>query len=198
MPEWTCTNETLALAFTLIGGLATFLSFIYVKIVKPGITLIQSHDNVVTTLTAIKKELTTNGGNSLKDAVICLGKTCDRIETRQKVMEQRTKASLHYHNVPLLETDHHGRLAWANNSFYEMVSQKIESIEGYDWLIFIHEDDREDFLEEFQSCLKMNRKLIKDCKDCEDKPIHLVGFPYKISEESQGGFLLSITHNKEI
>jgi len=189
--------ETITLIFSILGGLGTFISLIWVKIVKPAITLIKNQEIVSKTLETIKKELTTNGGNSLKDAIIDLKGTCNRIETRQKVMEQRTKAALHYSNTALFETDSHGRLIWTNNSFYELTRDSINNVEGYDWLAYIDEEDREDFFSEFKSCIDMNRKFIKLTKNCDNQPIKIVGFPYKINEEAHGGFLVSISQIKE-
>jgi PAS domain-containing protein len=185
--------EHITLVFTVLGGLGTFLSLIWVKAIKPVIKLLQSQEDLIHSLQAIKKELTTNGGNSLKDAVIDLRTTIGRMETRQKVIEQRTKAALHYTKEALFETDDHGRLVWTNYSFYELTSDLINSVDGYDWLSYIHEEEREEFFNEFRSCLDMNRKFVKITRNCEDKTIKLIGFPYKINDSSHGGFLVSIS-----
>lgn len=190
--------EHITLIFSILGGLGTFFSLIWIKAIKPTIKILQSQENVIKTLETIKKELSTNGGNSLKDSIIDLKGTCNRIETRQKVMEQRTKAALHYNNVALFETDDHGRLIWTNNSFYELTGDHINSVDGYDWLTYIDEEDREDFFTEFKSCVNMNRKFVKLTKSCDGKNIKLVGFPYKINDEKHGGFLVSISEVKEI
>ncbi len=189
--------ENITLVCSLFGGICTVFSLIWVKAIKPIIRLVQSQEQVTKNISDIKKELMTNGGNSLKDSIIELKGTCNRIETRQKVIEQRTRAALHYNNAALFETDDHGRLIWTNNSFYELTSDSITSVDGYDWLTYIHEDDREDFFNEFQSCIEMNRKFVKLTKNCDGKPIKLVGFPYKINETSHGGFLINISEVKE-
>ena len=185
--------EYITLIFTVIGGLGTFLSLTWVKIIQPIIKLLQNQEDLIYSLQTIKKELTTNGGNSLKDAVIDLKITIGRMETRQKVIEQRTKAALHYTKEALFETDDHGRLVWTNYSFYELTSDLINSVDGYDWLSYIHEDEREEFFHEFKSCLDMNRKFVKITQNCENKTIKLIGFPYKINDSSHGGFLVSIS-----
>lgn len=190
--------EHITLIFSILGGLGTFFSLIWVKAIKPTIKILQSQESVMKTLETIKKELSTNGGNSLKDSIIDLKGTCSRIETRQKVMEQRTKAALHYNNIALFETDDQGRLVWTNNSFYELTSDHINSVDGYDWLTYIDEEDREDFFTEFKSCVNMNRKFVKLTKSCDGKNVKLVGFPYKINDEKHGGFLVSISEVKEI
>lgn len=190
--------ESITLICTLLGACGTILSLVWVKAIKPTISFLQSQEIITKSIQDIRKELTTNGGNSLKDSIIELKGTCNRIETRQKVLEQRSKAALHYNNVALFETDTTGRLTWTNNSFYELTADSINSVDGYDWLNYIYEDDREDVFEEFKSCIDMNRKFVKIVKNCNGKNIKLLGFPYKINEQTHGGFLISVSEIKEI
>jgi hypothetical protein len=190
--------ENITLIFSIFGGLGTFFSIIWVKVIKPAIKLVQGQEEVFKSLETIKKELTTNGGNSLKDAVVDLRSTCNRMEKGQKVIEQRTKAALHYNDAVLFETDDHGRLTWTNNNFYELTQDVINSVEGYDWLNYAAEEEREDLFDELKSCLKMNRKLVKTVKTVDGKTVKMTGFPYRINEKEHGGFLVSISQIKEI
>lgn len=185
--------ENITIAFSVFGGLITFLSILWAKIISPLIKIVDNQEEFKSSLNTIKKELTTNGGNSLKDTIIDLRGTCSRIENRQKVIEQRTKAALHYNNVALFETDEHGRLTWTNSNFYDLTCDSITSVEGYDWLTYIKEEEREELFDEFKSCLDMNRKFVMTVTNCKNQPIKLVGFPYKINENSHGGFLVSLT-----
>jgi PAS domain-containing protein len=189
--------ENITFIFSLLGGVITFLSVIWVKIIKPIFQIIDNQEDITKSIETIKKEVTTNGGNSIKDAIIDLKGTCSRIESRQKIIEQRTKAALHYNNVALFETDEQGRLTWTNSNFYDLTSDSVTSVEGYDWLTYIKEDEREDFFTEFKSCLEMNRKFVKESTNCENQKIKFVGFPYKINEQSHGGFIVSLTLVKE-
>ena len=188
--------EYIPIAFSIFCALCTFFSLVWVKAVKPVIKLIQDHENVNNSIKAIKSELSTNGGNSIKDAIIDLRKICHRIEIRQKIIEQRTKAGLHYSNTPLFETDNNGRLIWNNSLFFDFVNSY--DVEGYDWLNFIQEEDRQELLKEFQSCLQTNRKLEKQTKTSDGKDINIIGFPYRISDSEHGGFLVSITNTQEV
>lgn len=185
--------ENITISFSVLGGLITFLSILWAKIISPLIKIVDNQEEFKSSLNTIKKELTTNGGNSLKDTIIDLRGTCSRIENRQKVIEQRTKAALHYNNVALFETDEHGRLTWTNSNFYDLTCDSITSVEGYDWLTYIREEEREELFDEFKSCLDMNRKFVMTVTNCKNQPIKLVGFPYKINENSHGGFLVSLT-----
>jgi PAS domain-containing protein len=189
--------EHITFIFSLFGGLITFLSVFWVKIVKPIFRIIDNQEDLTGSINTIKKELTTNGGNSIKDAIIDLRGTCSRIEDRQKVIEQRTKAALHYNDAALFETDQNGRLIWTNSNFYDLTSDSVSSVEGYDWLTYICEEEREELFEEFKSCLQMNRKFIKLTTNCDREKIKLIGFPYKINDDSHGGFIISISKVKE-
>jgi len=189
--------ENITLVFSLLGGIITFFSVIWVKIIKPLFKIIDNQETLTTSINTIKKELTTNGGNSIKDAIIDLRGTCNRIENRQKVIEQRTKAALHYNNAALFETDQHGRLIWTNSNFYDLTSHSISSVDGYDWLTYICEEEREELFEEFKSCLEMNRKFVKITNNCDGEKIKLIGFPYKINDNVHGGFIISISKVKE-
>lgn len=190
--------ESITLIISLLGGLGTFLSLVWVKAVVPVIKLMNGQELVSKAINDIKKELTTNGGNSLKDAVIDLRTTCHRMETRQKIIEQRTKAALHYSLVSLFETDKSGRITWANENFCKLTANKLQHAEGYDWISYIHEDEREEFLAEFNSCLEMNRKFIRVSKNCDSQYVQMVGYPYKINDHEHGGFLVSVTELKEV
>lgn len=192
MPE--ISLEMIPILVSILGAFGTVFSVIWVKLIKPVIRFVNNQEEVNLKIDDIKKELTTNGGNSLKDSILDLRKVCHRMEIRQKIIEQRTKAALHYSNLPLFETDNEGRLTWNNSLFFQFTSST--NVEGYDWLNFITEDDREDLLSEFKSCLNTNRKFRKETKSLDNKSITLTGFPYRISDSEQGGYLVSISENK--
>ena len=107
--------EVLAIIVSCIGGIGTLFTYLWKKAVKPIVKLCKNQDFFVESVEEIRKELKTNGGSSLKDTIIELKDTCNRIDNRQKVIEQRTKASLHYSNEALFETDEDGiwiEIAW--------------------------------------------------------------------------------------
>lgn len=184
--------EDITLLVTMVGTLATFLGGVWMKVLRPAMKFIDKHDEVVKSIETIEKEITCNGGGSLKDAVVRLSGTCENIERSQKVIEQRTKASLHYSNTALFETDEGGNLVWTNEPFFDLTGLTLTEIEGFDWLVYIHEDERDEFLSEFQSCLKMNRRFARTTKTSDNKDIRMVGFPYRINQKEHGGFLISV------
>lgn len=189
--------EHITLVFSLLGGVITFLSIFWAKIIKPIFQIIENQEDLTQSINTIKKEVTTNGGNSIKDAIIDLKGTCSRIECRQKVIEQRTKAALQYNNAALFETDEHGRLTWTNSNFYDLTCESIRSVDGYDWLTYVKESERDEFCQEFKSCLDMNRKFVKITTNCDGQKVKFIGFPYKITDNNHGGFIVSISIVKE-
>jgi len=75
------------------------------KLIVPVNKLFFSNEELIKTIQQIKLEVVTNGGKSIKDTVNGLKKTCENIEKRQRVIDQRTRASLHYLDAGLFETD---------------------------------------------------------------------------------------------
>ena len=196
MTEFNFNPEILAIIIGSLGSLAGFFTLAWKKVVSPLVKLCKNQDFFVESVQEIRKELKTNGGNSIKDAIICLKDTCERIEDRQRVIIQRTKAALHYSNVPLFETDEKGRLVWSNAYLCELTKDIATSIEGFDWINLFKEEEREEVMAEFQSCLKMNRRFSKISILQDGTEVRLLGYPYRISDTEHGGFLISITEKE--
>lgn len=177
-------QELMAMIISLLGGLGTFAMFVWKKLIVPAQKFIEDHEEVKESINTIKAEVVTNGGSSIKDAI-------GRIEERQKVLDQRSKASLHYHDEALFETDEHGNLIWGNERFQKILADKY-NIDSWDWITFIEEPKRENFLREFASCLEMSRKLDTETTSYEGKIVRFVGYPYKIKENLHKGFLIHL------
>jgi len=197
--------EILAIIVSGIGGATGLLTIMYKKFIKPIVKLCQNQDFFVESVAEIKKELSTNGGSSLKDAIIGMRESCERIENRQRVIIQRTKAALHYSSTALFETDKEGRLIWSNVNLIDLTKRSNTwskdanyMVEGFDWISLFKEEDRESVLSEFKSCLSMNRRFIKETELINGVKVRLLGYPYKITDAEHGGFLVSITEEKEV
>ena len=198
-------TEIIAIIIGGISGMGGLCTLFWQKFLKPIVKLCKNQDFFVESVEEIKKELCTNGGSSLKDAIISMRESCERIENRQKVIIQRTKAALHYSGTPLFETDKEGRLMWSNANLIELTKRSSKGwsksanymIEGFDWISLFKEEDREGVLSEFKSCLSMNRRFIKETELINGVKVRLLGYPYKITDTEHGGFLVSITEENE-
>ena len=98
-------------------------------------------------------------------------------------------------------TDKEGRLTWSNANLIELTKRSTNNsnymLEGFDWISLFKEEDREDVLVEFKSCLSMNRRFIKETTFNSGMKVRLLGYPYKINDTEHGGFLVSITPENE-
>jgi hypothetical protein len=189
------TPEFAGAVATLVGAGIAVLGFLYKAFAF--IRKFQTcQEEVKESIKVIKAEVTPNGGKSLKDTVNSLKKVCDRIDIRQKVLDQRSKAALHYNESPLFETDVKGRLTWCNEAFLEATSDNGSCREGFDWLTVIEDDRRDYFLTEFNSCLKMCRKIDIETVSVHGRPIRFVGYPYNIAKGIHEGFLIHL-YSKE-
>ena len=175
-------SEILAIVLPLLGAISGLFAFVWRKLIKPANSFLRDHEKIKASIQTIKEEVVTNGGRSLKDAVIQLKGTCDRIETRQKVINQRSKASLHYQNEALFETDKDGKLIWINDKFYQVTGETLTNMEGYNWVTIIDEPEREGFLKEFLSCIEMCRKLDIETTSNSGNTIRFVGYPYIVND----------------
>lgn len=188
--------QNISIVLTIIATICGFSTFTWKKLIKPTIIFVKSQHGILSSIETIKHEVVTNGGGSLKDAVIALQQTCSRIEKTQKVIEQRSKSSLHYHTQALFETDKSGALIWTNERFFELTGKTLSDIEGFNWISYVNEYDREEFITEFSSCMKMCRKF-EYKTEFTDKKYKFVGYPYKINESEHHGFLFHLSLIKE-
>ena len=186
-------SEVIAIVLPLLGAIGGLFAFVWRKLIKPANGFLKDHEKIKASIQTIKEEVITNGGRSLKDAVVCLKATCERIEDRQKVINQRSKASLHYQNEALFETDEDGKLIWINDKFYQVTGETLTNMEGYNWVTIIDEPEREGFLKEFLSCIEMCRKVDIETTSMSGKTIRFVGYPYKITDKAHQGFLVHLS-----
>ena len=186
-------SEIIAIVLPLLGAIGGLFAFVWRKLIKPANGFLKDHEKIKASIQTIKEEVVTNGGRSLKDAVIQLKGTCDRIEDRQKVINQRSKASLHYQNEALFETDEDGKLIWINDKFYQVTGETLTNMEGYNWVTIIDEPEREGFLKEFLSCIEMCRKLDIETTSNGGNTIRFVGYPYIVNDKAHHGFLVHVS-----
>ena len=186
-------SEVIAIVLPLLGAIGGLFAFVWKKLIKPANGFLKDNEKIKASIQTIKEEVVTNGGRSLKDAVVCLKATCERIEDRQIVINQRSKASLHYQNEALFETDEDGKLIWINDKFYQVTGETLTNMEGYNWVTIIDEPEREGFLKEFLSCIEMCRKVDIETTSMSGKTIRFVGYPYKITDKAHQGFLVHLS-----
>jgi len=191
------TSELIAIISGVLGLLGTFLAFGR-KFYKQVSSFIEAQEEVKESIKVIQNEVTPNGGKSLKDIVYKMKITCERMDVRQRVLDQRSKAALHYQKEALFEIDKSGNMTWCNEAFRTLMVEEGGVVStGKDWIAVVDEDSRKDFVEEVQSCLKMCRKIDVETVDTQGSVVYFIGFPYKIGRNNHEGFLIHLKIKKE-
>lgn len=184
------TQDQAAAIATLIGACIPFFVGIW-RVIKYLRKFLDEQRQIKDHLKVIKQEVTPNGGGSMKDIINNLKLAVDRIEIRQKILDQRSKATLHHTDHPLFETDKEGRLTWYNEALRDQTLEN-GSLEGHDWFSIVDEDSREAFITEVKSCLRMCRKIDIETISVNGCTIRFVGFPYKVGNSNHEGFLIHL------
>ena len=169
--------EITGIVLSLAGGLCASMAWGWKYIIKPTIRLYRNQQTLVSSVEDIKKELTTNGGSSIKDTV-------NRIDRRQIMLDKRSKAIFYNIEKAILEVDESGKILWANEEFHNMMGTK--NLNGLDWVSYIDEPQRENFLREFESCSEKLRELKFETVSTEGKKIKYTGFPYRDNDKNFG------------
>jgi len=92
-------------------------------------------DQILWGQTEIKNELTSNGGKSLKDTVLNIDRSVNKLRAGQKVIFDHT-------NFGILELDSNGHLLSANETVLEWSGKKIEEITETNYFNIFHQDDQ--------------------------------------------------------
>ena len=100
--------EIVGIVLSLVGGFCASLAWSWKFLVKPTMKLYKNQQILVSSVEDIKKELTTNGGSSIKDTV-------NRIDRRQIMLDKRSKAIFYNVEKAILEVDEKGNILWAND-----------------------------------------------------------------------------------
>lgn len=169
--------EITGIVLSLAGGLCASMAWGWKYIIKPTIRLYKNQQTLVSSVEDIKKELTTNGGSSIKDTV-------NRIDRRQIMLDKRSKAIFYNIEKAILEVDESGKILWANEEFHNVMGTK--NLKGLDWVSYIDEPQRENFLREFESCSEKLRELKFETVSTEGKKIKYTGFPYRDNDRNFG------------
>ena len=178
--------DTFGIILTAITAVISIIVGIYNYVIKPSIRLYKSHFILVNTVEDIKKELTTNGGSSIKDTV-------NRIDRRQVIIDKRSKAIFYNVEDVILEIDEHGNIVWANQYFHELMGNK--NVSGLDWVTYIDEPEREPFIKELRSCSENNRELKFSAHSTNGEKFTFSGYPYRDRNKNYG-FLIFLKQEK--
>ncbi len=189
-------EELITLTGTVVTSvLLPLAGWFWIKVIKPLTNLLKRQEESMEAIAAIQDEIKTHGGKTIKDTMQSVRGTLSDIEYRLKVINQRTKAALNYADAALFETDSEGKLVWANVQFWNLdTGNNHTSLKHqYDWLSLLKDNEQKETLEQFKSCLAMNRSFVRHTELTDGIPIRMSGHPLRVSDDQNDGFLISIT-----
>ena len=175
-----------------------FTSLIFAGKVAGGITAIAAALKLASAILwkplkskieTIYKELTPNGGGSIKDAI-------NRVQGAVGRMEKRQKCWLQIHDKAVFETDSAGNLTWANREYLGLLGATFEEVEGRGWRNFLASDstfeqwtravaDKRDF----NACFSFRRKsgeMVPACVESlamKDERGELLGYVGNVTQQ---------------
>lgn len=174
------TYEFITFSLTTIATISGYVFYIYKKFIKPSFYKLSKIDSLQDDIGNIKKELTYNGGSSMKDTLSDLRRLCKQIDENQKINHIRTKVFFNFIETPMFETDTKGQLLWYNTSFLQLIDGKdAETLYGFNWLNYIEEQSRHALILELNECVKLTKKLEFSCVTLKGNQIVLSGIPLK-------------------
>ena len=175
--SWSEIIEYLDHAGIILGIIAIIFPALIKYALIPTIKLYRNQGKLLKLVDEIKKEVTPNGGSSIKDSI-------NRIEKRQIMIDKRSKAVFYTFKDPIFEVDEKGNILWANQAFHTAMGTK--NLKGPDWVSFIDEIFREHFLRELESCSDRLREFKFETVSTEGKNIKFSGYPYRDNDKNFG------------
>ena len=193
-------EELITITGTVVTGvLIPLAGWFWIKVVKPLTNLLRRQEAAMEAIKDLQDEITAHGGKTIKDTVKTMRKNLVDVQISQRVIKERCKAALNYADVAMFETDKSGKLIWGNNMFYDLDSLdslNTSVVKGFDWVSLLRENDQQETLEQFKSCLEMNRTFVRQTRLSNGRPIRMQGHPLRISDDQNDGFLMSISLTK--
>lgn len=163
----------------ILTGLAAILGFFMTfgkKMIKKWYNKRKAKEQIIEKIDKIYSELTPNHGSSLKDQIEKIEKcleentnmTKDTTEML-KVVTSRQQWILDMEDSPIFETNAEGLCVWVNDKYVGLICRNKDDLIGNGWKNFIHEDDRQRVIEEWESAVKEERssqssyKMVSKC-----------------------------------
>jgi PAS domain-containing protein len=104
----------------------------------------------------IKREVTANGGGSMKDMV-------RRIEVEGRHREAMLRTHFANANEGQFQTDAEGKLSWANETLQRWTGQPEHALHGKSWFSIIATNEQDEFRSDFELAIAERREFRGRC-----------------------------------
>ena len=130
---------------------------VFYKLYKSFKNEINDRKQLSERIKVIFDEVTPNHGTSLKYKINRIEQSTMNNEKIIQIIGDRQKWILDKQQIPIFESDEHGMCTWANDAYLELLKRDSTEVLGNGWRNFIHEDDRERIVAEWESAVKEDR-----------------------------------------
>lgn len=143
--------------------------------------------NMYSEVKKIRKELTPNGGSSLRDAI-------NRVETRVEGIEFAQQISWDFDTIPIFRTTGDGLCLWVNQTYLDLVKRGKDFLINKGWESCIHHEDREKVVKEWENACYDGRNFDMSCRmvDINQNVIHCRARAFGSKKTGYIGFISTI------
>lgn len=142
---------------SIVGSLITLGSTVVIpllfyfqrRLIRP-ITELPSLIQRVETLT---KEMSTNGGSSMKDIILSI-----KMDLKHIIAHKRASAQLDPR--PIFETDKNGQCVWVNRAFLRLVGLSIQDVMNHGWKNILCADDLNRVVTDWEVAVRERREYL--------------------------------------
>lgn len=147
--------EIIVSALTIIGILGKAGWWIFKFLKKQYENISKVHHQVE----VIFKEITPNGGGSIKDKVNSMSR---EISSNTQMTEQifyRQRWMMDHRQEAIFEAQNSGEISWVNKPYCKLSGRDSTDLLGHNWKNTIIEEDRERVVANWDSCVKDERRF---------------------------------------
>jgi PAS domain S-box-containing protein len=110
-----------------------------------------------TLLEQISKELKTNGGSSIKDAVARIEEVVRNNSHTVQVISHKQELIASVLDLPIFETDAGGKCVKANEAYLRFSGLALEEVVEHGWRNVVADEEKEGVFKEWQYCVDQKR-----------------------------------------
>ena len=147
--------ETVVSALTILGILAKggFWLFKFLKRQYENISKVHHQVEV------IFKEITPNGGGSIKDKVNSMSKEISANTQMTEQIFHRQRWMMDHRQEAIFEAQNSGEISWVNKPYCKLSGRDSTDLLGHNWKNTILEEDRDRVVSNWDSCVKDERQF---------------------------------------
>lgn len=142
----------------------------------------------------IKRELTYNGGSSIKDSI-------KRIEENINNSSFKLKAVLSLKQEPIWESDENGNCKWVNDAYIRITGYSLEHLKNLGWLMTVKESERKnieyEWLRSINEKRTFNQEMSIKTSSSTFIKVHAHGFPIMTHDNKLSGYMGILNFNNK-